>query len=84
MEIKNITRQDDIRDLQEAIEIIKQARDKIERMLKRNKEINPQNEMSIQFATTSKDFLSDAAVEIANSVSNIVSIDLVKEYEENE
>lgn len=84
MEIKNITRQDDIRDLQDAIEIIKQARGKIKSVLVRNKEIDKYNEMAVQFATTSKDMLLDAAVEIGNAISDIVSSDIEQEYNKDD
>lgn len=84
MEIKNITRQDDIRDLQDAIEIIKQAREKIKSVLVRNKEVNKHNEMAVQFATTSKDMLTDAVVEMSNAISDIVSSDIEQEYSKDD
>lgn len=62
MEIKNIKRQDDISDLQEAIEIIKQARDKVKSMLNRNKKIDIQNEGAVDHANISKDMLADVIV----------------------
>ena len=84
MEIKNIKRESDIRDLQEAIEITKQAREKIKSVLIRNKEIDKHNEMAVQFVKTSRDMLTDVAVEMGNAISDIVGGDLAYDYNEND
>lgn len=40
--------------------------------------------MAVQFATTSKDMLLDAAVEIGNAISDIVSSDIEQEYNKDD
>lgn len=84
MEIKNIQRIEDIKNIQEAIDLAIEMRSKVNIVLKRNKRIDSKNEFAVGFIINAKESLEAAVVELSNAISDIVGIDIHHTFEDSD